>query len=97
MPALPVDETGDTVVAVAVDCLSKWVEISKLPNETPHLLAEWFERDIIARYGIPKIVRSDNRTKFESEFQQLMTVYGITRRTTCPSHPQANKQAERSI
>lgn len=35
MPALPADEAGDTIVAVAVDCFSKWVEISKLPNKTP--------------------------------------------------------------
>lgn len=87
MPALPQDEDGDSVLVVAVDCFSKWVEVCKLPNKTPEQLALWFEYEIIARYGIPRIVRSDNGTEFEGEFQELMTLYGIKRNRTSPGHP----------
>jgi hypothetical protein len=56
------------VLVVAVDCFSKWVEVRKLPSKTPELLAEWLEHDIFSRYGIPKIIRTDNGTEFEGEF-----------------------------
>ena len=44
------------------------------------MLADWFEKEMIARFGIPKIVRSDNGTEFEGEFASLMKLYGIRRR-----------------
>jgi transposase InsO family protein len=78
------------VLAVAVDCFTKWVEVRKFPAKTPELISDWFELDIIARYGIPRIVRTDNGTEFEGSFAKLMTTYGITRRQTSPGHPQAN-------
>lgn len=90
IPSLPPDGDGDSVLAVAVDCFSKWVEVRKLPHKTPELLADWMEYDIFSRYGIPKIIRTDNGTEFEGEFNQLLHVYGVVRRTTSPSHPQAN-------
>jgi Integrase core domain len=97
IPSLPLDSDGNSVLAVAVDCLLKWVKVRKLPQKTPELLADWLEVDILSRYGIPKIIRTDNGTEFEGEFAQLLHIYGIVRRTTSPSHPQTNGQAERII
>ena len=68
IPSLPPDVDGDSVLVVAVDCFSKWVEVRKLPQKTPELLAEWLEHDIFSRYGIPKIIRTDNGTEFKGEF-----------------------------
>jgi Integrase core domain len=68
IPSLPPDSDGNSLLAVAVDCFSKWVEVRKLPQKTPELLADWLEVDILSRYGIPKIIRTDNGTEFEGEF-----------------------------
>ena len=46
---------------------------------------------------MPRVIRTDNGTEFAGEFTQLLTTYGIKRRTTSPAHPQANGQAERVI
>lgn len=75
------------MLAVAVDCFSKWTEVRKLPSKSPEFISNWFENEIIARYGIPRIVRTDNGTEFEGEFAKLMRTYGIIRRSTSPSHP----------
>ena len=72
---------------MAVDCFSKWAEIGIFPGKQPSLIANWFEREIIGRFGIPKIVRTDNGREFEGEFGSLMKLYGVTRRITSPSHP----------
>ena len=65
--------------------------------QAPENIARWFERDIIARYGVPRIVRSDNGLEFEGEFAALMKTYGIQRRKTSAGNPQTNGQAERTI
>lgn len=80
IPSLPVDRDGDSVLVVAVDCFSKWVEVYKCPAKSPDLIADWFEKDIIARYGTPRIVRTDNGTEFEGSFAKLLETYGIRRR-----------------
>ena len=67
-PGLPEDKDGDSVLAVAVDCFSKWVEIAKLPSKEPGVVAGWFEREILARYGVPNVIRTDNGLEFEEEF-----------------------------
>lgn len=97
IPSLPADKEGDSVLAVAVDCFSKWVEVFKCPSKQPEYFAHWFELEIIGRYGIPKVVRTDNGREFEGEFAKLMQTYGILRRKTSPSHPQANGQVERMV
>ena len=43
IPSLPRDKDGDSVLAVAVDCFSKWVEVFKCPTKTPGALAYWLE------------------------------------------------------
>ena len=43
IPSLPIDKDGDSVLAVAVDCFSKWVEVFKCPTKTPEYFAHWVE------------------------------------------------------
>lgn len=68
MPSLPKDNNGHSVLAIAVDCFSKWVEVETFEGKHANKIAEWFERDIIARFGVPRIVRSDNGKEFDGEF-----------------------------
>ena len=76
-PSLPVDKDGESVLAIAVDCFSKWVECAKLPSKEPKHIAAWFEQEILARYGTPMVVRTDNGLEFEGEFQELLDTYGV--------------------
>ena len=53
---------------VAVCAFSKWVELVKLPSRHPKYIATWFERELIARFGVPRAIRSDNGKEFGEEF-----------------------------
>jgi Integrase zinc binding domain/Integrase core domain len=65
----PPDEHGNTYLAVAVDVFSKWVEASPLKSKHAFRTCEWFYTSVIARWGRPAFVRSDNGTEWHSEFK----------------------------
>ena len=55
-------------------------------------------KSVISEYGIPEVIISDNGPQYSSElYQKFCHVYGITHRTSSPTYPQSNGQAERSI
>lgn len=45
----PLDEDSNMYLAVAVDCLTKWVEEHLLPSKHAFRYAEWLFSDIFAR------------------------------------------------
>ena len=53
---------------VAVDTFTKWVEIGLLKSKAAIETAGWFEREILARFGTPNVVRTDNGTEYAGEF-----------------------------
>lgn len=80
-----------------VDSYSKWPEIypttSITASKTVEILAE-----ILARFGIPDAIVSDNGTQFTSEiFQSFCTSNGITHLRSSPFYPSSNGQAERFV
>lgn len=92
---LPESRSGNRYAIVAMDYLSKWPEVAPLPNKTAKLVADFFFRDIVCRYGCPREVVSDNGGEFKGEFEQLLQECSIDHRLTAPNHPQANGLVER--
>ena len=78
MDKLPPGSLGQRYAVLAVDPFSKYVEISALPTKSSSALAKWFLTDILARYGSPRAVRSDNGTEFHGEFSALLSMCHIT-------------------
>ncbi|KAK3245927.1 hypothetical protein CYMTET_44524 [Cymbomonas tetramitiformis] len=66
---------------------------SKEPSET----AQAFALHIIARFGCPAEVLTDNGEKWGKYFAQLLKDHFIDHRTTSPSHPQSNGLSERIV
>lgn len=64
----PADEDGNTYAIVAVDVFSKWAEVGLLPSKHAFRTAAWFYSEIIARWGRPLAVRTDNGGEWEAEF-----------------------------
>ena len=64
----PTDPDGLTYAAIAVDPFSKWVEVGTLPSKRAFRVADWFHREIVARWGRPLMIRTDNGTKFAAKF-----------------------------
>ena len=97
IPGLPQDKDGYENLVVAVDAFTKLVEIGKLKTKSAAEMAEWIEFNILARYGAPRIIRTDNGTEYMGEVDDLLKDYGIKRHFTSPAYPQANGQAERVV
>lgn len=58
---------GADHIIVAVDPFTKWVEASPISKDS-HNTANWFHKEIICRYGVPTVVRSDRGTEYSGEF-----------------------------
>ena len=82
---------------VIVDAHSKWPEIFAVNNSTASTTVSKL-REIIARFGCPVSVVTDNGTQFDSElFAKFCRELGIEHIKTPPFHPQSNGQAERFV
>lgn len=68
----PRDEEGNRYLAVAVDCLTKWVEARPIPSKHAFRTAEWMYQDVLGRWGKPDWIRTDNGTEWDGQFAELL-------------------------
>jgi len=54
------------MLLVLIDRFSKWTELVPLRNATSESIKKGFMERIIARYGVPKVVITDNGVQFTS-------------------------------
>ena len=82
---------------VVMDAHSKWFEAFLGQGSTSALTIARL-RALFAREGLPEVVVSDNGTCFTSqEFQEFMSINGISHVTTAPYHPASNGLAEHAV
>ena len=93
----PRDENNNVYLAVAVCTHSKWVEALPIPSKHAFRTAQWFYTDILAHWGRPAFVRTDNGTEWKSEFSSLLAQHGIRHLTITVGNSKANGQVERII
>ncbi|CAJ2653881.1 unnamed protein product [Trifolium pratense] len=80
---------------VAVDYFTKWVEAEPLSDITSLRVLRFFKRNVLARFGIPQVVVTDNGTQFtDKDFQAFLVALGTKQHFTSVEHPQTNGQAE---
>lgn len=94
---LPKTLTGKKHLLVVVCYLTKWMEAIPLKNNKASTCAEVFVNEIIARYGCPLEVVSDNGHSFNGKFKDCMVKWGIHNLRIAPYHPQTNGLVERCI
>ncbi len=94
---LTTSERGHQYFMVAVEAFTKYLEVVPIPDKKASTLAYAFLHNVLARYGAPAQVVTDNGGEFEGEFQQLLLDAMIDHRHTSPAHPQANGQAEKAV
>ena len=82
-------------LVVGIDYFTKWVEVELLATITEKSIRTFLWRNIICRYGIPRVLVSDNGKQFDnSAFRNFCSDLGIKNHYSSPAHPQANKQVE---
>ena len=80
---------------VGIDYFTKWVEAETLATITKKNVRNFVWRHIICRYGIPKVLVSNNGKQFDNDsFQDFCSQLGIKNHYSSPAHPQANGQVE---
>nr|GEV53940.1 DNA-directed DNA polymerase [Tanacetum cinerariifolium] len=85
---------GNKYILVAVDYLSKWVEVKALPTNNARVVVK-FLKSLFSRFSIPLAIISDRGTHFcNDQFTRVMIKYGVTHRLSTSYHPQTSGQVE---
>jgi len=86
---------GKIWILVATECFTKWAEAISLRRATAGVVSNFIREYIICRFGIPKVILSDNGTPFvSSEVTMLTDKYFIVHHTSTVAYPKGNSQAE---
>ena len=82
-------------LVVGINYFTKWVEAEALVTITEKNIRNFVWRNIICRYGIPRVLVSDNGKQFDnSAFRDFCSELGIKNHYSSSAHPQANGQVE---
>ena len=82
-------------LVVGIYYFTKWVEGEPLATITEKSIRTFVWRNIICRYGIPRVLVSDNGKQFDnSAFRDFYSELGIKNHYSSPAHSQANGQVE---
>jgi hypothetical protein len=80
---------------VAVDYFTKWIEAKALAKITAFNILRFYKRNVLARFGVPQAIVTDNGTQFtDGKFQDFVAKLGTKQHFTSVEHPQTNGQAE---
>ncbi|XP_039314523.1 uncharacterized protein K02A2.6-like [Solenopsis invicta] len=82
---------------IVVDAFTKWPEVFEMSNTNTESTIEKL-RECFARFGLPRMIFSDNGRQFVSEeFENFCKNNGIKHRTSAPYHPSTNGLAENAV
>ena len=80
---------------VGIDYFTKWVEAETLATITEKNVWGFIWRCIICRFGIPRVLVSDNGKQFNNDsFRDFCSQLGIRNHYSSPAHLQVNRQVK---
>ena len=86
---------GNIYIILALDYVSKWVEVAACPKNDANTVVGFLQRNILSIFGTPRTIISDGGSHFSNKmFDKLMSRYGIKHIMSLAHHPQTNGQAE---
>ena len=82
-------------ILVAIDYLTKWVEVVTFKLVIKKVVVDFVHSNIICRFGITKIIITDNATNLNSHLmKEVCEQYKIVHRHSTPYCPKANRVVE---
>ena len=95
-PLEPPTAKGNRYVVVFVDYMTKWAEAYPLPDQTAETVADYFVKEFVCRFGVPRQLHSDQGRQFESAlFQRMCELLHVRKTRTTALYPQSDGQTER--
>ncbi|PKI61509.1 hypothetical protein CRG98_018093 [Punica granatum] len=83
------------LLQTAIDYFTKWIEAITLASVTAKTVARFLKSDIIARYGVPATLITDNAKNLNNKFiDELCAQFKIQHRNSSPYRPQMNGAVE---
>nr|XP_009617105.1 uncharacterized protein K02A2.6-like [Nicotiana tomentosiformis] len=90
-----VSSYNNKYILVAVDNVSKWVEVVALTTNDAKAVIGFLRKNIFTRFGTPRATISDGGTHFcNLAFAKLLEKYGVRHKVATPYHPQTSGQVE---
>ena len=72
---------------VGIDCFIKWVKVEALATIIEKNIRNFVWRNIICRYGIPRVLISNNGKQFDNDsFRDFYPQLGIKNHYSSPFH-----------
>jgi hypothetical protein len=91
----PTASNGHRFILVAIDYFTKWVEAISLKSVTAKAVERFIRRDLIARYGVPESIITDNAKNLNNKIvDDLCGQFKIKHRNSSPYRPQMNGAVE---
>lgn len=76
---------------VAVDYVSKWVEVIALSKDDDKTLIKFLKNNIFTHFGTSMVLNTDGGSHFyNSQLEKTLEHYGVTHKVASPYHPQTN-------
>jgi hypothetical protein len=95
-PVHPTSSRGMQYIIVATEYLTKWAEAKAVKSADAKQTAIFLYKNIISRFGCPKILISDRGSHFLNDaIVDLTELFNINHRKTTPYHPQTNGLTKR--
>ena len=93
---LPVTQRGCKCIVVAIDICTGFVAARAFTTCTAADTTAFFLEAIALRYGLPRIVHTDNGSHFLGTFRELCIKWGIKQSFSSPYYPQSHGKVERA-
>ena len=73
---------------VGINYFTEWVEVEALATIIEKNVRSFIWKNIVCRYGIPRVLVSNNRKQFDNEpFKDFCSQLGIKNHYSSPTHP----------
>ncbi|PKI61268.1 hypothetical protein CRG98_018332 [Punica granatum] len=97
-PINPKASNGHMFILVAIDYITKWIEAITLASVTAKAVARFLRRDVIAQYGVPATIITDNTKSLNNKvIDELCAQFKIQLRNSTPAVEAANKNIKKII